>query len=107
MTAKAMYGAIVQAPSDNATAFSVLHDQIECEVLDIEFHLVLEALLVERVQQGVPGTVGRGARPLRWMHAKVLHVATKGTLVDPSVIGAAEGQAEVLQLQNDLGGVAA
>src|SRR5215468_4131009 len=107
MTAKAVYGAIVQAPGDDAAAFSVLNDQVEREVLDIETHLMLQALLVERMRQGMPSAVGRGARPLRRMFAKFLHVAAEGALVNLSIVCAAEGQAKVLQFQNHLSGVAA
>ena len=62
-------------------------------------------LLIERMQQSVPGSVGGGARPLRRVLAIFLHVAAEGPLIDPAIVGAAEGQPEMLQLQDHLGGV--
>ena len=105
MTAKAVKGAVIQAPSHDAAAGAILHDEVENEILDVELDLLLQALLIERMQQSVPGSVGGGARPLRRVLAIFLHVAAEGPLIDPAIIGAAEGQPEMLQLQDHLGGV--
>ena len=54
--------AVVQVPGHDAAADAVLvHDQVEREVLDEKLGLVLQRLLIERVQHGVAGTVGGGA----------------------------------------------
>jgi hypothetical protein len=45
-----------QAPS--------IHDEVEREIFDEEFGLVLQRLLVKRVQDGVAGAVGGGAGAL-------------------------------------------
>ena len=75
------------------------HDEVEREVLDEEVRVVLEALLVERVEHGVTGAVGRGAGALhRRAGAHVLHVPAEGPLVDRAVGIAAEGHARVLEL---------
>jgi hypothetical protein len=45
-------------------------------------------LLIERVQHGVAGAVGRGAGALhRRAFAHVLHVAAERTLVDRAILG--------------------
>ena len=53
---------VVQVPGDDALAAAFLvHDQIDGEILDEELRLVLQALLVEGVQQRVTGAVRGGA----------------------------------------------
>jgi hypothetical protein len=56
----------LEIPGHHAPAGALLvHDQVEREILDEEFRLVLERLLVERVQHRVAGAVGGGAGALR------------------------------------------
>ena len=52
---------------------------------------MLQALLIERVQQGVAGAIGCRARSLGWMFAVLLHVAAEGALIDLALVCAAEG----------------
>ena len=60
--AEAVDGAVLQAPGDHAAAGAVLvHDQVEGEIFDEELDVVLQALLIQRVQDGVAGAVGGGA----------------------------------------------
>ena len=60
--AEAVDGAVFQVPGHHAAAGAVLvHDQVEREIFDEELDVVLQALLVERVQDGVAGAVGGGA----------------------------------------------
>ena len=60
--AEAVDRSILQAPGEQATAAAVLvHQQVDGKILDEEARLVLEALLVERVQDRVAGAVGGGA----------------------------------------------
>ncbi|MNI34616.1 hypothetical protein D3C73_886130 [compost metagenome] len=79
----------------------VIEDQVECEVLDHEACVVLQRLLVQRVQHRVAGTVGRRAGALRRRAFAVLggH-ATERTLVDLAFGGAAERHAVVLELDD-------
>lgn len=65
---------------------------------------MLHGLAVERVQHGVARAVGRARAAVRLAAlAKVQALAAKGALVDLAVLGAAEGQAVVLQLDDGLG----
>ncbi len=100
--AEAVQRAVVQVPGHDAAARAVLvHDQVEREVLDEELRVVLERLLIERVQHGVAGAVGRRAGALRRRALAVLRRhAAEGALIDPPVLGAREGHAVVLELDD-------
>jgi hypothetical protein len=50
MAAEAVNGAILEAPRDDAAARSILHDEFQRKILDEEFDLVLQALLVKGMQ---------------------------------------------------------
>src|SRR5690606_14644554 len=78
----------------------LVHDQVEREVLDEELGLVRQRLLVQRVQHGVAGAVGRGAGALGDALAVVRGHAAEGTLVDAAVLGARERHALVLELDD-------
>ena len=99
--AEAVDAAILQAPGGDAAADALLvHDQVERDVLDEEFAVMLQRLLVQRVQDGMAGAVGRRAGAHRRRLAVILHVAAEGALVDAPVLGPAEGHAVVLQLDD-------
>ena len=54
--------AVLQAPGDDAAADAlIVHDQVEREIFDEELDVVLQALLIQRVQDRVAGAVGGGA----------------------------------------------
>jgi hypothetical protein len=98
MRAEAVDRTVIHAERDHATAHAVFHDQVDGEIFDEEIRVILERLLIQRVQHGVAGTVGRGAGALhRRAFAHVLHVAAEGALIDRAVGVAAEGHASVLQ----------
>jgi hypothetical protein len=83
--------AIVHAQRDHADGTPSVHDQVDREVFDEEVRVVLQALLVERVQHGVAGAVSRGAGALhRRAFAHVLHVAAERALIDRAIFVAAE-----------------
>ena len=104
---EAVNGAVIEVPGDHALAHAVFrHDQVEREILDVEFGVVAQGLAIERVQDGVAGTVRRRAGALhRGAFAVVLHVAAEGALVDAAILGAREGHTIVLQLIHGLGGL--
>ncbi len=85
---------------DDAAALAVLHDQVDREVLDEEAGAVLQRLLVQRVQHGVPGAVRRRAGALRDALAIVRGHAAERPLVDAPVLGAGERHAVVLELEH-------
>ncbi len=97
--AEAVDRTVVEAKRDHADAAAVLHDQVDRKVLDEEVGVVLQALLVQRVEHRMAGAVGRGAGPLgRRPLAHVLHHAAERPLVDRPVLVAAERHAGVLEL---------
>ena len=100
-------GGHVQGEHAAAGALFV-EDQVQREVLDHEARIVRQRLLVQRVQHGVAGTVGRGAGPLRRRaFTEPGGHAAEGTLVDLAVLGARERHAVVLQLDDGRDGLAA
>ncbi len=66
MRAEAVQPAVLEAPGQHAAAGAVVvHQQVERDVLDEELRPVPEALLVERVEDGVTGAVRGRAGALR------------------------------------------
>ncbi len=89
MRAEQVQAPFRQVPGQNAAAGAVLvHQQVDGEILDEEGRVVLQRLLVQGMQDGVPGAVGRRAGALRGAFAEVRGHATEGALVDSAVIGA-------------------
>ena len=91
-----------QIPGHDALAGTVfIHQQIECEVLDEELRLALQALLIKRMQHGVTGAVGCRAGTLRRRtFTELSGHATKGALIDLAFLGAGERHAVVLKFDD-------
>jgi hypothetical protein len=108
LRAEAVNGAVLEAERDQAAALAVrVHDQVDREIFDEEVGVVLQALLVERVQHGVAGAVGGGGGALhRRALAHILHVAAERALVDRAVIVAAERHAIMFELVDGRGRLA-
>ncbi len=107
LATKAMDRAIVQTHRNDAAADlavgRIVHNQVEREIFDKEVCVVLQALLVERVQHRVAGAVCGSAGALdRRTFTHILHVPAEGPLVDRAVVVAAEGHAGMLELVNRL-----
>ena len=106
--AEAMDGAVFQVPGHHAAAHAVcVHDQVKGEIFDEEFYLVLQTLLIQRVQDGMAGAVRRGAGAHGGGLAVIHHVAAERALIDAAILGAAERHAEMLQLIDRRNGLAA
>ena len=69
-------------------------------VLVIELDARLDALLIERLQDHVPGAVGGVATASHWTFTVVARVATEATLINLSVWRAIEWKAHALQLNH-------
>ena len=72
-----------------------------------EVHVLLDALLVERLQNHVAGAVGGKAGAAHGAFAEVAGVAAEGALVNLAFGRAVEGQAHVLQVVDHLNRLAA
>ena len=109
MSAKPMQSAVFEVPRhDPAADAFIVHDQVERKVLDEEFGVMAHALLVERMDDRVPGSVGGGAgAPGRIAFAVVPHMAAERPLVDPPVLGARERHAEMFELDDGRDRIAA
>ena len=100
--------AILEAPSHDAAADAIIHDEVEREVLDEELGGMAQRLPIERVQHGMAGAVRGGASPeRRGAIPEIGRHAAEGTLIDFSVLGAAERHAVMLKLVDRGGCVAA
>ena len=108
MRPEAVDRAVFHVHGDDATARTVLHDQVEREILDEELGRIAQRLAIEGVQHGVAGAVGGSTGALhRRAVAEVHHVAAEGPLVDLAFLGAREGHAEMLEFIDRGGRVAA
>ncbi len=106
--AETVDAAVLEAPRHDAAAGAVLvHDEIERVILDEELGVVLEALLVERVQHGVAGAVGRGGGALRDALAVMRRHAAERALIDLAVLEARERHAPMLELDDRRNALAA
>src|SRR6185437_15592728 len=86
---EAMQRAVVQVPGQQApTTAIIIHQEIEREILDVELGAVLQALLIERVQDGMAGAVGRRTGALRHLLAIADGLTAEGTLIDFSILEA-------------------
>ena len=98
-----MERAVIEVPRQHALAGAVLaHDQIEGEIFDEEFRLMAQALLIERMQDRVAGAVGGGAGAERNALAVIGCHAAEGALIDAAILGAREGHAVMLELDDRL-----
>jgi hypothetical protein len=101
MGAKAMQRVVFHVPGQHAATNAVLvHQKVEREVFDEELGVVTQALLVERMQDGVASAVGRGTGTLRHLLAVTDGLPTKGALIDQSVPGARERHAIMFELEH-------
>ena len=105
--AEAMDRAVVEVPRHDAAADALVHDQVEREILDEELGVVAQRLLVERVQDGVAGAVGRRAGALGDALAVFRGHAAERALVDLALGRARERHAEMLELDDRGNAVAA
>ncbi len=104
-----MDGPVLHVEGRYARALPVRgHDEIEGKVLDEVGGVKRERAAVQGVEHGVSGAIG-GARASVGLAAlaKVERLSAEGALVDLAVLGPAEGEAELLQLEDGGGGLAA
>src|ERR1700743_267615 len=100
MRAEAMQRTILEIPGQEATADAVIvHQQVEREVFDEEYRVVPQALLIERVQDGVAGAVSGSAGALCHLLAAIDGLSAERSLVDLAFGGARERDAVMFELQ--------
>ena len=101
MGAKEMQGTVFEIPRQHAATHPVIiHHQIECEILDHKFCVVLQRLLVERVQDRMTGAIRCGAGALRDPFPVVGRHAAERSLINAAVFGARERHAVVLEFDH-------
>ena len=108
LRAEAMDGPIFQAPGGDTAAHAfIIHDQVKRDIFNKELAAMLQGLLIERMQNGVPRAVSSGAGAHRGGLAVILHMAAKGALIDAAIFGAAERHAVMFKLDHRRDGFAA
>jgi len=91
-----------QVDGDDAGGGPAVEDDVEHMELVEKGDLVLDALLVERLEDHVAGPVAGIARTADRRLAEVPRVAAEAPLVDPAVRRAVEGQAAMLEVDDGL-----
>ena len=105
--AEAMQRPVVHIPCQQAAAGAVIvHQEIERQIFDEKHRVVLQALLVERVQDGVSGAVGRCTGALRHLLAVADGLAAERALIDFPLLGPGEGNTVMLELEHGRHGFA-
>ena len=106
--AEQVHGAVVQLPAQHTLTHTIIrHDQINGEILDVEFRAMLQRLTIKRVQNRVAGPVGGGTGPLHGgAFAEFGGVAAEGALVDLARFGPRERHAVVFKLVHRFWGFA-
>ena len=97
----------VQAYGHDAVALAIRDEQVDHLELVEELDLLLDAVLVKRLQDHVPGAVGGVTGALDGLFGLVVGVAAKPALADLAVGRAVKGQAHVLKVDDGVDGVAA
>mmetsp|Transcript_92424 Transcript_92424/g.128293 ORF Transcript_92424/g.128293 Transcript_92424/m.128293 type:complete len:218 (+) Transcript_92424:1194-1847(+) len=102
---EAMNGAVLHAHCKAAETLAIItHDQIHGKVLDKEQAVELQGHAVQRMQNGMAGSVScRGTSVSLPALPELQALSTKGSLVDLAFWGAGEGQTKGLKLQNHFG----
>ena len=81
-------GTVLHVERDDTNTLAVFHDQVKREVLNEEVGVVPEGLAIERVEEGVAGTVGSSSASVRLTTlAELERLATERTLVDLALRG--------------------
>ncbi len=88
MRAEAMQAPAGEFDGDDAPTTSLFHDQVDREVLDIELCVVLERLLIKRMQHGVPGAIRGRTCSLCGSLSESRRHTTEGSLVNLAVFRA-------------------
>jgi hypothetical protein len=98
--AEAMQRAVGHVEGDDAAALAVFHNQVEGEVFDEKTRLMLQRLLIQGMQHGVPGAIGRRAGSLRNSLAEMRGHPAEGPLIYLAVLGARERHSIVFEFDN-------
>src|SRR5258708_19689940 len=101
MGAEAVQCAVLHVPGKHAAANTLLvHHEVERKIFDEELGVVFQALLVERVQDGVTGSVGRGTSALRHLLSVAYGLAAKRALIISPIFCAPERNSSMFHPQS-------
>ncbi len=94
-----------QLKRDDSGHFAVVHDQIDAVKFVKKGDVILDTLLIKRLQNHMAGAVGGVAGAPYRLLAKITGVAAKAPLADSAFRRAVEGQAHMFQLNHGVDGV--
>lgn len=99
--AETMDGSVFEVHGNDSNAGSVLHDEVEGEVLNEVVAVVLEGGSVESVEKGVSSSVSDTASSVSLSStSEIVGLSSESSLVDLSVSRAGEWHSVVLKLNN-------
>ena len=87
VTDESMHRAVGHVDGDHTAALTVLHDQVDGKVLDEELRFVSQRLLIQGMQHGVTGAIGRSAGALSRALPETRRHTAERTLIDASIFG--------------------
>ena len=93
-------------PGGDRTGLGLGDRDVECVELVEELDVVLDAVLVQRLQDHVAGAVGGVTRPAHGRLAVVAGVPAEAALVDAALGGAVERHAHLLEVEHRVDGFA-
>jgi len=96
---------VASSTRDHAAAFSAVHDNVHHLELVKKGDLVLDALLIERLKDHVPGPVRGVAGPAHGRLAEIPGVSAEPSLIDAPVGCTVEGQSPVFEIVHGLHGL--
>ena len=96
---EAMESAILEVESDDADAFSLVHDQVKSKVLNEKVGIMSERLAVECVQDGMTRPIGSCSTPVGLTALSELQrLTTECALVDLALLCTREWNTKALKL---------
>jgi len=104
VSTKFVDGSVLHIHGDDTVALTIVHHQVECEVLDEKLGIVLQGLTVKGVKHGVSGTIsGTGTSVSLSPRSKFEGLASESALVDLAVVSTREREAVRFELKDSLG----
>ena len=108
MGTKQVHRAVCKVPGENTAADALgVHDQVDGEIFDIKGRIMFQGLLVQRMQNGMTGSVGGRRRALCNSFAKMRGHSAERPLINLAFLGPREGYAEMLEFDHRRHGLSA
>ena len=100
-----MQATCCQINRDNTAAGTILHYQVDRKILDEEFGIMFQRLLIQRVQHRMTSPVSSSTSSLRRAFAVIRGHAAKWPLINSAVVGPGKRHAIVLKFDHSVRGL--